>query len=370
MLRRWMGWYLAGYLAFPCVVALLYIVVYQLYLDSTRFYPFWLAESYFYMGLPAVAILAWRVHWGKKHPLFYLLLTLGLLAATAWMGTQNLLEYKGNVVREHVVPLGLAEGELLTTSGKYTIPYFPYDKNRLVDAIGERETVEVWAVEKKGLIIAFTDPAFTSYTLVDRLLELGLGLLALAVFAIFFWVVVGIWSREMQVKKDYVQIRRWGKMTLIPLRNLIHVQLDRRGEEIRLETEEMVYNFPFEEEGAREVAAAAERTGLLPLRGGRRWVQGEQYRELRLEKERLVFLGDDERAIPYSRMTDLTWDPLIQITMDDESTHTITDERYLDRSWFDELTARVKASWEESGQNYWIQVEPRTGAVTLALAEE
>lgn len=366
-----MGRYLAIYLGVPCVLALLYVAIYLGWRDSVHFYLFWLGESYIFPIFPVVALVVWRVHWGKRHPLLYLLLTLLLLIGATWIGTEDAKKDFGEVKQKKLHPLGVVEGDVLTADGTYEVLYFPYDEKRLLKCIRERETINAWVVEKKSLIVAFVEPEFASYKVMERLMDLGTALFVFIVFAVFYWVTMRIWWRDIEVGKNEVRIRNWRQPTShIPLNDVIHIHLDKTEEDIRIETEEMVYNFPYDVEGAREVVAAAERTGLTPLLGGERWIRDVQCEELRIEKECLICLGDKGWTVPYRKVFLLSWDSLIQIELDDDTVHTITDRRYLDQAWYEELASRVTACWEEMKLQYTTRVEPDTGVVVHSLCDD
>ncbi|PTX60809.1 hypothetical protein C8P63_108119 [Melghirimyces profundicolus] len=367
MLHRWVGYWLMFCFGILIVLALIYVFVYQRLLDSPDYYPFWLAEPYFYLGLPAAALITWKVHWGKNHPLQYFVVTLVILIGVVYLGSGHVKEHRGERVTDAIQPVGVVDRQLITREGMFEVPYYPMNRERLTQAVRNGEEVEVTLVREKGLILSFEDEGFAAYPLLKRLMDFALGVFAAGVFAVFFYVVMSVWWREFRVKGTSLRISHWGRRKEIPFSEVIHVRLDSFHEEIRVETEEMVSNFPYNPTRAAELAEAAKRAGLTPIRNGRRWVRHVQYREVRLEEDRLILEGDGQEKIPYDCVAALGWDPVIQITMMDETNYTITDVRYTDRAWFEELAAKVRHAWEKNGQLYSMDVDPRERRVALSL---
>lgn len=368
-MKRWVGYWLAFCFGLPVMVAFVYVLVHQRLLDSPGYYPYWLAESYFYPGLPAMALLTWKVHWGKKNPLAYFMLTVTLFAGVIYVGTGNVLQHLGDPVKEKIRPLGMVDSEVITSKGKYQILYFPLNRTHLVEKIRQGGTVEVFRVEGKGLILSFTDGVYRSYPLRERLLDFALRVLAVGMLAIFFYVVMKVWWRDLEVEEDHLRILCWGKVKTIPFSALIQLRLDSLGEEIQVETEKVVNTFLYDSKTARELAAAAEGSGLTPIQNGCRWIRSTQFREIRLGEERLEMDGGEGVDISYNCVAVLLWDPVIQITLQDGSDFVITDSRYTDRAWFDELAHKVKEAWRMERQGYAVDVDPRGKTVALTLRE-
>ncbi|SFS30744.1 hypothetical protein [Marininema halotolerans] len=371
MLQRWMGRYLAVYLSVPCIIALIYIALYQGWRDSSQFYLFWLGESYFFPILPVVALVVWRVHWGKKHPLLYLFFSLLLLTVACWIGTDDARKDYGRVEERTIHPIGVVEDHILTQNTRYQIPYFPYEEERLLTSIRHNEAVDVWVVQEKQLILAFKNPKYSGYGFKERLLDLGAAIFALIVFASFLWVTMRIWWREVEISTTEVMIRNWRQQPIhVPFQTIIYIHFNKEEEEIHLETEEMVYNFPYREDKKKDMLAAAKLAGLTSLQDGLRWVRDVQCEELQLNAENLICMGAKGWVVPYRQVVALTWNTLIQVVLEDDSVHTITDRRYLDQAWFKELACKVTQGWEQMRIPYEIQVEPDTGRIVYSLTEE
>lgn len=368
-MKRWVGYWLAFCFGLPVVFSFVYVLVHQRLLDSPGYYPYWLAESYFYPGLPAIAFLTWKVHWGKKNPSAYFMLTLTLIAGVIYVGTGDVLEHWGDPVKEKIRPVGVVDSEVIALEGRYQIPYFPLDRTNLIEVIQKGGTVEVFQVERKGLILSFTDGIYGSYPWKDRLLDFALRVLAVGMFAVFLYVVMRVWWRDLEVKEGNIQILGWRTIKKIPFSELIHLRLDSLREEIQVETDEVLNTFPYDSKTARDLATAAKESGLTPIRNGQRWIRRTQFREIRLREERLEMDDGEKIRIPYDCVAALLWDPVIQITMLDGTDFVITDSRYTDRDWFDELARKVKEAWRKDGQGYGVDVDPRDGAVALTLWE-
>ncbi|SMO77600.1 hypothetical protein [Melghirimyces algeriensis] len=368
-MHRWVGYWLMICFALPILLALMYVCVYQRLLDTPDYYPFWLAESYFYLGLPAVALLTWKIHWGKKHPVQYLTITVMMLIGILYLGTKEVQDHLGDVTTAQVHPLGLVEKQLIAKEGTYEIPYFPVSQEGLVKAIKEGENLDVTLVSDQGIILSFADKSYASYTLLDRLLDQALGILAVGVFSVFFYVVMSVWWRELYIDNNELRIQRWWKVKQIPFSDIILIRLDSFEEEIQVETEETVYNFPYDTERAKMLAQAADEIGLDSIRNGTQWIRAAQYREVRLEENQVILDGHQPINLPYECIAALYWDPVVQITLLDDSRYTITDVRYTDRAWFEELARKVRNVWEKDGLEYSMEVEPKGGALALTLHE-
>ncbi|MDA8351775.1 MAG: hypothetical protein M0Z65_00990 [Firmicutes bacterium] len=368
-MRRWVGYWLTLCLGVPVLLALIYVIVYQRLLDSPRYYPFWLIESYFYLGLPAVALITWKVHWGKKHPLPYLVLILVLISGVLVLGTYNIKKYVGDQETKRLHPVGVVDQRLVAREGNYHIPYYPVDDKALIEVIKKGEGVDVTVVPEKKLLLSFKDPAFKSYSLLQRVIDLALGILAMAVFAVFFYVVMSIWWRDFRMEGDALLVQNWGRVKRIPLFTIIQMELDPLHEEIRFETEELFLSYPYDSDRAKELAKAAREAGLKEIRRGKRWVRSLQYREVRLEERRIVLDGQEQLFVPFDWVVSLRWDPVVQITLMDETHYTITDSRYMDRAWFEELTKKVKGVWKQDGYGYVVDHDLQESAVTLTLMD-
>ncbi|MFD1397290.1 hypothetical protein [Kroppenstedtia eburnea] len=368
-MKRWVGYWLMFCFGLPIIVATGYVLLHQRLLDTPDYYPYWLAESYFYPALPAIALLTWKVHWGKRNPFAYFMFTLSLITGVLYLGTGDIRENLGNPVQEQIHPLGVVDREVVTREGRFEVPYFPLDRSRLLKEIQSGGTVDVTRVEGKGLILSFSDGIYRSYSLLDRVLDLALRVLSVAIFVVFFYVVMTVWWRDLEVTDGQIRVFHWRRVKTIPLSQVIQLQLDSWGEEIQVETEEVIHTFPYDSKTAGDLAAAAKEAGLTPIRNGRRWLRTTQFREIRMEESRLVMDDGEEVRVPYDCVAALLWDPVIQITMLDETDFVITDERYTDRAWFDELSHKVKEAWIRDGQSYTVDVDPRNQRVALTLDE-
>ena len=359
-MKRWVGYWLMFCFGIPVLVATGYVLLHQRLLDTPDYFPYWLAESYFYPGLPAIALLTWKVHWGKRNPFAYFMFTLSLIACVLYLGTKDVRENLGDPVQEKIYPLGLMDREIVTREGNFVVPYFPLDRSQLMKVIQKGGAVDVIRVEGKELILSFTDEIYRSYPLRDQVLDLALRVLVVAIFAVFFYVVMTVWWRDLEVKDGQIWIFHWGRVKTIPVAQLIQLRLDSWGEEIQVETDEVIHTFPYDSKTAGDLMAAAKEAGLTPIRNGRRWLRSTQFREIRLEERGLVMDNGEEVRVPYDCVAALLWDPVIQITMLDETDFVITDDRYTDRAWFDELSRKVKGAWIRDGQGYTVDVDPGT----------
>ncbi|GGA47499.1 hypothetical protein GCM10007416_20790 [Kroppenstedtia guangzhouensis] len=368
-MKRWVGYWLMFCFGIPVLVATGYVLLHQRLLDTPDYFPYWLAESYFYPGLPAIALLTWKVHWGKRNPFAYFMFTLSLIACVLYLGTEDVRENLGDPVQEKIYPLGLMDREIVTREGNFVVPYFPLDRSQLMKVIQKGGAVDVIRVEGKELILSFTDEIYRSYPLRDQVLDLALRVLVVAIFAVFFYVVMTVWWRDLEVKDGQIWIFHWGRVKTIPVAQLIQLRLDSWGEEIQVETDEVIHTFPYDSKTAGDLMAAAKEAGLTPIRNGRRWLRSTQFREIRLEERGLVMDNGEEVRVPYDCVAALLWDPVIQITMLDETDFVITDDRYTDRAWFDELSRKVKGAWIRDGQGYTVDVDPRNQRVALSLDE-
>ncbi|OYD06936.1 hypothetical protein [Paludifilum halophilum] len=365
MSRRWVDVWLTVFFGLPVLIAFLYVAVYQGLVVSKDFYWFWLGETFFYLGLPAVALATWRIHWGKRHPVGYALITLLMMIGIIYMGGKDWVSHSGEVSSARLVPLGISQDQLVTAERSYSIPYFPYDEDRLIRAVRQKEPVEVHQVEGKNTILAFAEEDYISYPWTERALDVGLGLLAAGVFTVFFLVAMGIWWRSYCIKGENLMITRWGRRTVVSLLEAIQIRLDREREEVRVETEEVVYCFPYEKKLAEEIKSAAVRVGLISLDGGSRWFRRRQYRELRIEPQCLLLISDIEEAIPLADIVSMGWEGAVRITTEEGSDYLVTDERYTDRAWFEELAKRVKRIWFREGWPYTVEVDPSSGGMFL-----
>ncbi|PTM56502.1 hypothetical protein [Desmospora activa] len=368
--RRWLGVWLSLFLGFPIALALLYVFAYQRLLDSPDYYPFWLGETFFYLALPAAALITWKVHWGKKHPFQYGILTLSLLVGIAYLAVYDGVEKHGAVQQQTIHPVGLTQDQLLTADSAYRIVYFPFDPERITEAIQQEEPMVVTLVERSGIILSFDDPELGSYPLWKRLLDLALGLLAAGVFVVFLWVVMSVWWKGFRVEEHGFVILRWGMKQWIPAKEVIHIRLDPGVEELQIDTEEVVYRFPYERESVYAVAQVAQRAGLTPINLGLRWVRAKQYEEINLTDETLVLLNHQKEVIPFGAVQAIRWDPVIQILLEDGTLFTITDERYMDRAWVEEMFDRVRSCWERQGRSYRWELDQEEESLGLSVMEE
>lgn len=367
--KRWVGYWLMFCFGLPIVVATGYVFLHQLLLDTPDYYPFWLAESYFYPGLPAVALLIWRVHWGKRNPFAYFLFTWSLIACVLYLGTVDIQKNLGPPVQEEIHPLGVMDEEVIAREGRFKVPYFPLDRSQLIKEIETGGTVDVTRVEGKGLILSFSDGVYHSYPWRDRILDLTLRVLSVAIFAVFFYVVMNVWWRDLKVEEGQIRVYHWRRLQTIPLSRVIQLRLDSWGEEIQVETEEVIHTFPYDSKTAADLVAAMQASGLTPIQNGRRWLRRTQFKEIRIEENRLVLDEGEEVRVPYDCIAVLVWDPVIQITMLDETEFVITDDRYTDRAWFDELSRRVEEAWTREGQSYTIDVDLQNQRVAWTMSE-
>lgn len=368
--RRWLGVWLSLFLGFPVVLALVYVFAYQRLLDSHHYYPFWLGETFFYLALPTAALIAWKVHWGKKNPIRYGMLTLALLTGIGYLVIQDVVDKHGAIQQTSIQPLGLTADGLITADDYYRIPYFPYDFERITRAIQQEEQVAVTLVEESGTILSFADPDFKSYSLWKRLLDLVLGLLVIGVFAVLLWVEMVVWWKEFMVAESGFVILRWGMKQWIPAKEVIHIRLDPVVEEIQIDTEEVVYRFPYEREVVRDVARLAHAAGLTPINLGHRWIRAKQYEEINLRDETIVLLGHKNEVIPFETIQSIRWDPVIQVMLDDGTLFTITDERYMDRAWVEEMFHHVRRCWERRGRSYRWELDQEEESLGLSVIEE
>ncbi|GGE03273.1 hypothetical protein GCM10011571_00110 [Marinithermofilum abyssi] len=370
MIHRIVGWWLTLILGLPMAAALVYVAAYQGLLDSKEFYPFWLGEVFFYMALPMVALTAVRIHWGKRNPIAYWLLSVVLIGAMGFMGWQNWKKNIGVVDKVTLYPMGVAGTELLTQEKTtYRIPYYPLNTERVLETIRTGKGVEVYRVRDKPIILAFRDPAFSGYTPEQRLINLAIGLLAALVFAVFFWIVAGVWWKSVSVGEREIVLRNWGRRTYIPLADVIHVWIRKDEEEIWVETDPAAWVFPYDADTSRLMAAVAEREGLDELKPKERWVRRVKWDEVRLYENHLRLIrGEQERRLSYGEIEEIHWDGLLHILLrDEEEDILITDDRYTDWMWFDELAALVSAVWEQEGKGYMKEVDPESGSISFAV---
>jgi hypothetical protein len=363
--RRWLGLWLAVFLGMPIVMASVYLYAYQRLIDSPDYYPFWLGETFFYLALPGVALVTWKVHWGKKNPFQYGIVTLALLVGVTYLSAQQVVAQYGSVERAMLHPVGLTDNQMITAQGNYRIPYYPFDRDRLIEAVRAGESVEVTLVEQSDTILAFADEAFHSYSWWKRMLDLVLGLLAVAVFAVLFWVVMSVWWRGLSVADNAFIIHRWRGKQRVPLRDVIHIRVDTLQEEVEIDTEEVVYRFPLENGMVRMIARAAQAAGLAPINPGSRWVRQRQLAEIGLTNDTLLLQGKQEDLIPFASIESIRWDPVIHILLSDGSLYTITDERYMDRAWVEELFHRVQSDWERKGASFRQELDQKDESLGL-----
>ncbi|MDR6225774.1 hypothetical protein [Desmospora profundinema] len=368
--QRWLGIWLSVFLGMPIIMASVYIYAFQKLIDSARYYPFWLGETFFYLALPAAALIAWKVHWGKKNPFQYGIVTVALLVGVTYLSVHQVVDQHGKVDQSVLQPIGFVDDQLITSEGDYRIAYYPFDRDRLTEAVRSSESVEVTLVKRTHTILAFQDDDFRSYTLWNRLLDLVLGLLATAVFAVLFWVVMLVWWRGFTVADNAFIIQRWGSKQRVPLREVIHIRVDSLLEEVEIDTEEVVYRFPLDGKTTRSVAHAAQVAGLVPINQGRRWVRRQQYEEITLTDDALLLRRDGEEGIPFDTIQSIRWDPVIQIQLEDGSQFTITDERYMDRAWVEEMFRQVRACWEREGRSFRWELDQEEESLGLSLLEE
>ncbi|QKG83392.1 hypothetical protein GXN76_02165 [Kroppenstedtia pulmonis] len=369
MVHRWVGGWLVFFYGLPVLVSFLFIVVYQILLNTKEYYWFWLGQTYFYLILPVVAVAIWWIHWGKKYPVRYFLLTLFLLGAVIWIGILNGYDNWGVVKRTKAVPLGLTDKELILKDDVYEVPYYPVNKERLIQAVRSQEEVTLYQVEGKRLVLAFEEDGFQGYSWIKRLQDIGIGILAVGVFGFFFVVAMNIWWRSFDVEKGKVIIHRWGFQAEVPLRDVIQIKLDKENEEIQVETEEMEYNFPYREGVAGKIVSEAVQAALVSFDNGKRWFRKDQYQELKLQEDRLFFFGQEERSIAFEDIQFLSWDPVVRIVTEDESSYSITDYRYTDRAWFDELIHLVRRVWVQKGMGYQLEVHEEERCIQMYTDE-
>ena len=90
--------------------------------------------------------------------------------------------------------------EIVTREGNFVVPYFPLDRSQLMKVIQKGGAVDVIRVEGKELILSFTDEIYRSYPLRIRCWISPSECLSVAIFAVFFYVVMTVWWRDLEVK--------------------------------------------------------------------------------------------------------------------------------------------------------------------------
>lgn len=88
-------------------------------------------------------------------------------------------------------------------------------------------------MEGKGLILSFSDGIYRSYSLLDRVLDLALRVLSVAIFVVFFYVVMTVWWRDLEVTDGQIRVFHWRRVKTIPLSQVIQLQLDSWGRKFK-----------------------------------------------------------------------------------------------------------------------------------------
>jgi len=357
--------WLVFFLGTPIVGTFILIIAYQLVLDGVRFYPFWLGESYLYLWFLAAAIATMTTHWGKRHPKGYGALTITLFVLVTVLGTADVMRQYGPVVRETVILKGYTPEALVTDRQMYRVPYFPFDQEKVLQAVREERAEPVYLVRDEGMILAFADPAYTGYTWTDRIVHLAVGLTALGAFAGYFAYVLSVWTRYVQMTDEALVFHRWRFFTILPYKEIIHIHIDEDQNRVSVETEEVVHHWTAEPEVKEQLRQAAKKAGLIAHAHGR-YSRPQQYREIRLSEDAVVIMNDEEETrIPYLDVREVYWDGAVRITASEVDV-LITDERYVRRDWLQELTKRLKQAWHERGIGYAMEESLEEGYVWMA----
>ncbi|BCU83004.1 hypothetical protein JIR001_27870 [Polycladomyces abyssicola] len=367
-MKRWIVVWLVFFLGTPIVGTFILIIAYQLVLDSVRFYPFWLGESYLYLWFPAAAIATMTTHWGKRRPKGYSVLTIMLFVLVIVLGTADIMRQYGPVVRETVILKGYTANALVTDRHVYRVPYFPFDQVKVLEAVREERAVPVYLARDEGMILAFADPEYTGYTWTDRMVHLAVGLTALGAFVGYFAYVLSVWTRYVQITDEALVFHRWRSFTLLPYKEIIHIRIDENLKRVSVETEEVVHHWTAEPEVKEQLRQTAKKAGLIAHAQGR-YSRPQQYREIRLADDAVVIMEDgEETRIPYLDVMEVYWDGAVRITASEEDV-LITDERYVHRDWLEELTKRLKQAWQERGIGHSMEVSLEEGYVWLGSEE-
>ena len=367
-MNRWLTLWLVIILGLPILGTLVLTVAYQVLLESVSFYPFWLTEVYIFLWFPAALLVARLVYWGKRYPIRYFSLTLVLLIVVMILGTWKLMDDSAPIIRERLILKGIQNELLVTSDNVYRFAYVPYDFEQIVHAMRKEHPVDVYRLKGKKEILSFDDPAFSRYSPSDRLLNLVVGLVSSGTFALLFINILGAWTRQVDCLEDQLIFSRWwGRKIAIPLKEVVLIQLDQERKEVSVETEEMVVDLPCDPGMEKVLLKAVERgelVGSLP----NQWVRRRQYEEVSIVNDSLVIKHQQERlAIPFSSVVEITWDGVIRLIDEEEAEYLITDSRYADKAWFNELVRRIQSSWKKERLFYIQEVDPLTGIESFLL---
>lgn len=368
-MSRYMTLWLTLILGLPVLGTLALTVAYQLLLGSTSFYPFWLAEIYLILWFPVSLVVARLVYWGKRKPVQYFCLTLLLLTAVILFGTWQLMDDFAPIVEDQLLVKGIQNESLITEEDTYRLAYIPYNQNKMIDAIRKEEPIAVYRLAEKEEIIAFANPSFIHYSFSDRLLNLLVGLVSSATFLILFINILGAWTRKVRCTANHLVVRRWWQKIQIPLKEIIFVQVDLKQKEVTVETEETAMTLPYGPGIKEVILEVVDKAGLISLFPDR-WIRQIQYEEISIVDEKLVIKSKEEvLRIPFSSVTSLIWEGVIRFTVEEESEYLITDRRYIDKAWFDELAMHIQSVWQKEKIPFQQEVNPISGVESLRIKD-
>lgn len=122
--------------------------------------------------------------------------------------------------------------------------------------------------------------------------------------------------------------------------------------------------------GIKEVILeVVDKAGLISLFPDR-WIRQIQYEEISIVDEKLVIKSKEEvLRIPFSSVTSLIWEGVIRFTVEEESEYLITDRRYIDKAWFDELAMHIQSVWQKEKIPFQQEVNPISGVESLRIKD-
>lgn len=368
-MNRYLTLWLTLILGLPVIGTLALTAAYQLLLGSTSFYLFWLAEIYLILWFPVSLVVARLVYWGRRKPIHYFFVICLLLIGVILLGTWQLVDDFAPIVEERLLVKGIQNELLITEEKTYRLAYLPYDHKKMINAIRREEPVAVYRLAGKEEIITFVDPSYIRYPISDRLLNLLVGLISSATFLFLFIYILGAWTRKVECTGNNLVVSRWWQEIQIPLKEIIFVRIDLEQKEITVETEEMAMDLPYGPGMKEVILEIVEKAGLITLFPDQ-WIQQSQYEEISITDGKLVIKSREGILnIPFSSVTSLTWEGVIRLTDEEESEYLITDGRYIDKAWFDELAMQIQLVWKKEQVPYRQEVNPISGVELLQIKD-
>ncbi|MCS1352051.1 hypothetical protein [Mechercharimyces sp. CAU 1602] len=342
--------WLIFFLGAPTAGSFALSILYQYWYPQTKFYPVWLLEMYLFAWFPAVIIAASTAYWGKRHPKAYIALTIVLFMAVLTMGTWETRGSWGGISREEVVIKGIVGEQVLTSAGQYEILYAPVHEKNLMVAILNGQAVEVDVIAGTRKIVSFSNSTWLQYSSWERTVNVVIGVTATGTFAGFFFFVFSVWSERIERRPHRLHIYKWGRKQLVELEDIIELRWDENQNKMTIETNAVVFDFPYSSKMVSLLRKVAYDAGLSAMTKWR-YVRWSQYKEVRIEETEFILQDEQAHRIPYIWVEELKWDGAIRVlTVDGE--YLITDIRFTDEQWFDELANWMKRVWEKEGISY------------------